>query len=480
VSSRPTVAPDSTVPVSHLPTEPIEWLTIVLILGAFVAAELRWMRAGLEYDEMYTATHFVLRQSLWTAISSVTVFNNHMAYSIVTNLVARVLGSAEWALRLPAITLGALTIVATWRFARFVAGKWVAGIVAVLLPWMPMFFSYSHLARGYTGLTLMCVLSSWSFIVLLRQPSPTALMVHALSTTLAVYFNLYGMAIILVQYPLFVWQTVIRSTTTDRGSSGLSQLWLSFVLIPAAVLVLYSPAIMGLLAVIADRGRAPLRTTFPAELLDAFVIARQLPVRAAIMLLIVAGLIRLKRVDATYMALLLTVPFVTMWYFLRPSDLYVRLFLFWTPLYVLLIGNGIVGIARWSWQRRLWAMKVPALSCVVAGCVGVAFMLVESVRRDTRHPPDAFRYLLQPASRQHVPSFSVGVDADMYEYYLPHPYEYLRAPLDLDRVMRSFDRFQVIYNISDATPIDRQMESMLRARCTAEQRFPVIIFRCPD
>src|SRR5262249_4517668 len=62
VSRRTNVASDSTVPVSHPPTEAIEWLTIVLILGAFVATELPWMRAGLEYDEMYTAMHFVVRQ----------------------------------------------------------------------------------------------------------------------------------------------------------------------------------------------------------------------------------------------------------------------------------------------------------------------------------------------------------------------------------------------------------------------------------
>src|SRR5204862_2244743 len=60
---------------------------------------------GLTYDELYTYAHFV-DGSLWHSVTTVAMFNNHLAYSMLANLTTTLLGPSEFALRLPSAALG--------------------------------------------------------------------------------------------------------------------------------------------------------------------------------------------------------------------------------------------------------------------------------------------------------------------------------------------------------------------------------------
>jgi dolichyl-phosphate-mannose-protein mannosyltransferase len=448
----------------------LEAVAIAAIVAVAASIQLPAMRAGLGYDELYTWRHFVEGASFWKAASTVGVFNNHIAYSLLAVASVRLFGMSEWALRLPALLLGAGAVYCLWRFVREFAGPAAALLSALLLALSPMHVAWSRSARGYTGLALMTIVSSHRFFTLLRQPSRRAAIEHVLATTGAIYFHIYGIWAGLIQYVLFT-ALAIKSRLSP---ASFRLLWRSFAAVLVMTVLVYSPVVLDLIAVGKARGRTAVQSGFPLALFDAIAGADSTWVRAIAAVLVVAGFVRLGRRAwlAAYFALLLAVPFCAVWLVLRPLDLYARFFEFWTPVFCALVGVAV--FARVG--RRDVVFVIPA-------AVMALVLLVNWVGQDLQ-PVSASGYREALPGRAAPPAgsrtFVVGADADMLAYYLPRPVASIESVEELERAMRQppYDMTVAYHNMTWNSPEHQRVAELLSRRCRSASSGPVRFFRC--
>jgi hypothetical protein len=463
-----------------------EWVAVTTVVTVFLLFNASRLGGGFAYDELYTASRFVVGVPLWSAASSVGVFNNHIAYLLLAGLSVRLLGPAEWAIRLPALLLGALTIYMSWRLARMLFDRSTAVCAAVLLAASPFFAEWSRSARGYTGLAAMTVVSTYCFLLLTRRRSQGAAVGHAVSTVLAVYFHLYGVWLPAVQYACFAVAALRRrwsnAPATGIDNGGIRQLWVLFPVIGLVTSLLYAPVALQLFQVALARGRAPFVARFPWDVYRAIVGTTAGPLAAAIGAVALLGLVHLwrQRLAFAYVILLLLVPMATMWLVARPADLYPRFFVFVAPFVMSLIAGGLSAAFAWSRRRRSLAAVLTALA--PAAAAAVALVVVASwVRADLSYAPDpAYRELLRmPADDRSARRFAVGGDSEMFAYYMGPGMTVLHSVDDLDARMREYPRVVVAYHeMRWNSPLDRDMVPLLRRRCHADDRGTVTMFRC--
>jgi hypothetical protein len=473
---RDAVEVEAAPPAVEAPVRRIELACLALILGAAAAINLPRLTGGLDYDELDTAVRFVVGVPLWTAVAGVRAFNNHVAFSILANLSVRLFGSAEWAIRLPAFLLGLGTIYALWRFARTWTTAWTALLSAGLLAVMPYFAEWTRAARGYTGLAFMTVWSTHAFFLALRDGSKRAARAHTVSTTLAAYFHLYGLWIVLLQYAAFL-TVVLRR----RGSPNVRGLWRSFEVLPLLVVILYLPQIPSLAAEVVRRQAPfgqPFQATLARDLFNAYTGVDAPVLVAALWVLAALGALSLRKpLMAGYLVALPTLPFLAAWLLLRPYALQIRFFSYGLPGFALLVANGTRAAENWAMARPVgWARAAGA----TAAALTVAVLAGAWLRADIRPPrPAGYRELLKEFLATPLPNATLGGDSYMFTYYLGRPEREIHSVAELDQFMASAPTVLVghqylIFN----TPEELEIAARLKARCSNEDRGPMMLYRC--
>jgi len=483
---RPSTAADA-VPPRQPPSGRVERIAVAAIMGAFVAVTARGLTRGLGYDELFTASHFVIGHSVLEAASRVVVLNNHIAYSVLAVLSTALLGPAEWAVRLPALILGAATVYATWRFSRALFGPVTGVAAAAVLAMSPFFVEWSRTARGYTGLTLMAVLASHQFLEVTRTGSPRAAVSHGIALVLAAYFQLFGAWIFVLQYVVFV-GLAIRARTSGASPSwsrsvnadGLRFLWRSFLVAAGAGAVLYLPVVDGLVAQVVGRGRVAVRPDFPRQVLDALLSTSSGPLELGVSVLAIAGLLRLRArpIEAAYLAALGLVPFTVMWLLASPFDLYPRFFVYWLPVLACLVAAGAIGLSVRAWNGGPVARALGASLAAAAWVVMVA-LAGSWIRADARPATDqGYRAALDLPDDAARRRYALGVDAEMFDYYLGSPLPVLHWPADLEEVLRQPRTVVAFHDMSWNPPAVLEMANTLGTRCAADDRGAVVMFFC--
>ncbi|MBX7060207.1 MAG: glycosyltransferase family 39 protein [Pyrinomonadaceae bacterium] len=141
-------------------------------LGAFsiVAFVLRiWdLNSDLWIDEVFTLLDFV-RQPLGTIVTSFPSQNQHMLFSLLARFSTDVFGESAWALRLPSVIFGVASIWAFFFLARHLFGNREALLGSALMTVSYHHIWYSQNARGYMGLLLFTLLSTWCWLEALKE-----------------------------------------------------------------------------------------------------------------------------------------------------------------------------------------------------------------------------------------------------------------------------------------------------------------------
>ena len=471
------------------PPPPPRFLERSIVLGITLASLLlnsSGATHSLGYDEMYTASHFIVDTPLRETATGVMVFNNHTAYSLAAALAVRILGTAEWVLRLPAILFGACAVVAVWRLTRRLLDPRAGVLAAALLASSPFFVEWSRSARGYSGLALAMVLSTHWFFKSLRSGSGAAR--YAIATVLAVYIHLYGLWLFLIQlvvYLVAIWRDS-RRREPPAGSTvsgdGLRHLWWAFLAVVGVVSVLYLPMVKDLFIVATLRGQSAIRPAFPQELFWSLVATRSVFVAGVVVVLALRGFWELRRtLEGAYFIALLLVPVTTMWLLVHPFDLYPRFFVYWVPFQASVMAIGAVSLAS---DRRLWrgniarANGLPALATALC-LLGVP---VADWIRQANHPiPDAgYRTALAPVrGLTPLPTFAVGADVDMFSYYLGKPVNVVDAPQEIERLMFELPALRVVYHAMPFnSPKQQAIAALLERRCVSKASGVVSVFEC--
>lgn len=474
------------------PVQMIEYVCVGLATCLALGFGIRHIDRGFNYDELYSASQFIVGMPLRVAATKVEIFNNHFGFSVLARLATMIFGSSrEWAVRLPALLLGVATVAAAWRLLRDLFGRAVAVLGIFLLALNPFFVSWIHSARGYSGLTVMTVISSRNFLLLLRDDSRPAATRHAIASVLAVYFHLYGLWIIGVQYLIFLWCIARRALDGRRGRAdgrrleASRSLWWSFGIVGTGVVVLYLPAVTDLWSAVVGRGRGPFNSSFPLELLRTFAGSdSQLRVGLCLALIATAPLLfRDRRLEYTYLFGVLVLPLSCMWLWVRPLDLYPRFFAYWTPFFCGLVAAGAVGLGGTMWRAMTKWVPMTWTDVRQAACAGLICLPVwwGWARTDlTSGSDDGYRRELSSAlvagpSR----AYAIGGNAEMFDYYLGRPLTVLRSASDLDTDMREDTSIMVAYHKTPwNSSEDIRMLGLLKRRCLSDERGLVTIFQC--
>jgi uncharacterized membrane protein len=153
-------------------------MVVLAAIALGVALRIRVLWQPINYDEAFTYIVYANRPWLiaWANYSEP---NNHLLHTLLAHVSTGLFGNAVWAIRLPALIAGILTIPLAYVAARRLAGRHEALIVIALTATAPILIAYSVCARGYTMLIdffLLAVVSGLD-VIAWRSAQPWPLFV---------------------------------------------------------------------------------------------------------------------------------------------------------------------------------------------------------------------------------------------------------------------------------------------------------------
>lgn len=136
---------------------PAHLITLAAILVTGSALRVALLGWPMRYDESFTFLHYV-RYPLALALTTYDAPNNHLFHTFLVHVAYRLFGDAPWALRLPALVAGILTLPVGYLVARRFAGGAAALLATALLATSMVMIEMSTNARGYPIVTLVFLL----------------------------------------------------------------------------------------------------------------------------------------------------------------------------------------------------------------------------------------------------------------------------------------------------------------------------------
>ncbi len=181
--------------VAHVRTGRAVWIAMGAMTVAALALRLWKLDTCLWLDEILTAVDFA-RPSVGHIVTSFPNQNQNMLYSLLAHASQRIFGESAWALRLPSVLFGVGGI-----WALFFLGRKVIGTREALLGCVLMTVSYHHIwfsqnARGYTGVLLFAVLSTWLWLEAMERNSWRWWMGYALAVFLGLWIHMTMMFVV--------------------------------------------------------------------------------------------------------------------------------------------------------------------------------------------------------------------------------------------------------------------------------------------
>lgn len=158
-----------------------------LLLLTIVGATVRIVGSGRDLwaDETTTLLQYI-RRPVVDILFQTTSTNNHLLNSLLSHLSITLFGEHEWAVRLPAIIFGTITIPLFYLLVRRFSPRVEAALAALTLA-----LSYHHLffsqdARGYTGMIFGGLLGTLALVEALEHGSRRAWAVYCAGMVICV------------------------------------------------------------------------------------------------------------------------------------------------------------------------------------------------------------------------------------------------------------------------------------------------------
>lgn len=232
---------------------------------AVVVAYLPGSGRALDLDSAQTVGSYVRTPSVFDAIRSQRLFNNHPAFSLIEHVVYSVSGSSEeWVLRLAPIAFAgcaaALLVAAVGRYVGLL-GAFCAGLVFATNPTV---IELSRAVRGYSLLLLCSIASTAALATLLSSHADGIFrkrpgVVYAVAVAVGVATHLYMLLVVLGHLAV-----VAARRDLDRS---WARRWLIGVGIGASVYVAMIPELVDAVSA----GSRTFKPVFPLRLAEVVV-----------------------------------------------------------------------------------------------------------------------------------------------------------------------------------------------------------------
>lgn len=163
---NPSGAPLLTTPVCE-PSERHSRMLLAVLLLLALTLRLPFLNQGLWFDEIDTLVTYA-REPFARITTTFHSRNQHMLYSLAAHASFLAFGESAWALRLPAVLFGVVSLWALYELGCLLTRRAEARLAVGLLVVSYQHVWFSQNARGYTGLLLWATLGSALFLRLLR------------------------------------------------------------------------------------------------------------------------------------------------------------------------------------------------------------------------------------------------------------------------------------------------------------------------
>jgi mannosyltransferase len=154
----------------HWPFDRTDWqlVTILTVIGA--ALRIVGSERSLWIDEISTLAWYIHAPAIETFLQALTS-NNHLLNSLLDRAAVMLFGEREWALRLPAIIFGTLSIPLLYFGVRRYSGRIEASLATLALTVSYHHIFFSQDARGYSGLVFGGLLGTFALLEALERRS---------------------------------------------------------------------------------------------------------------------------------------------------------------------------------------------------------------------------------------------------------------------------------------------------------------------
>jgi mannosyltransferase len=224
------------------------WLVLTVLSLIALGLRLWRLNTDLWFDELLTLLNFV-RMPVGDIISRLPDQNNHILFSLLSHFSVRLFGESAWALRLPSVLFGVMSL-----WALFLLGRRVLGTREALAACALMTFSYHHIwfsqnARGYMALLFFSLLTTWIWLEGVRRQSWGWWIAYSLAVAGGMWAHL-TLAFVVSAHALLYLITISLSTRKNRRQEGFG--WrpiAAFTLCATLTLQLYALALPEFLSV---------------------------------------------------------------------------------------------------------------------------------------------------------------------------------------------------------------------------------------
>jgi uncharacterized membrane protein len=399
--------------------------TIFVGLVLLIGGVLRCWNSDQSFwwDEIWSTMTYVKAQSLWNVVSSLGYyFNNHILYSLLARAFISVLGESEFVARLPAVLMGLFAIVVLFQFGKAFLGVSAGCLASLLLALSAFHIDHSSEARGYSGLVLFSILSSYYFIKGLKENRGTSWMAYVLFTVLGFYSHIFMFAVSASQFfssLIFACGRKWASGTIDITQRALRNFFLALLCAGITTLLIYSPVLP---AFFRNLGRMQAvtvsRVPFVVSLVQSLLPGCNSSAGGMLYgILFVAGLCGIFKKDVTlflYFLVLCMLP-LSLYLVINPMFVFERYFIFTLPAVLLIVSQGMVGLTA----RLRGIYKNGAIMALLALLVFLHVPAIgTTVNQDRQNYREAIRYVEGEMSNETEELiFSIGYAGEHFRYY---------------------------------------------------------------
>lgn len=193
------------------------WLVLIglVVIGSIL--RLWRLDTDLWFDELLSLLNFI-RQPLGEIVTRLPDQNNHILFSLLSHESVRLFGESAWAVRLPSVIFGVLSVV-----ALFLLGRRLLGVREALLASALMTFSYHHIwfsqnARGYMALLFFSILSTWLWFEARDRESLIWWFAYSLAVTAGMLSHMTMAFVVAAHFAVYAWMFVASRRSRERFS----------------------------------------------------------------------------------------------------------------------------------------------------------------------------------------------------------------------------------------------------------------------
>jgi 4-amino-4-deoxy-L-arabinose transferase-like glycosyltransferase len=399
--------------------------TIFVGLALLIGGVLRcWnIDQSFWWDEIWSTMTYAKAQSLWDVVSGLGYyFNNHILYSLIARAFIAVLGESELVARLPAVLMGLLAIVVLFQFGKAFLGIPAGSLASLLLAFSAFHIDHSSEARGYSGLVLFSILSSYYFIKGLKENQFTSWMAYVFFTVLGFYSHVFMFAVSVSQFfssLIFVGGRKWASCKIEITQRALRSFFLALLCAGITTLLIYSPVLP---AFFRNLGRMQVvtvsRVPFMVSLVQSLFPGCNSSAGGVVYgILFVVGLYCILKKDPTlflYFLVLCMLP-LSLYLVINPMFVFERYFIFTLPAVLLIVSQGIMGLTtrlRGIYKNGVIVVSLALLVFLQVPAIGTI------VSQDRQNYREAIRYVEGEMSDETKDLiFSIGYAGEHFQYY---------------------------------------------------------------